>query len=49
MKKIFLFFCLFLLASCQNEYTQFHQEKQLQEANIQKTQSFTFDDINSIS
>lgn len=49
MKKIFLIFCLVFLVSCENEYTQFHEQK-AQNTHIQSEQSeFSFEKIGYLS
>jgi len=48
MKKIFLFVCLFLF-SCQNEYVEFHQNKEKQTQLQTQINDFSFEQIQYLS
>lgn len=48
MKKILIFF-LFLLFSCQNEYIDFHQNKEIEKQTQIQINSFSFDEIQYLS
>jgi hypothetical protein len=48
MKKILIFF-LFFLFSCQNEYVEFHQNKEIEKQIQTKISDFSFEKIEYLS